>query len=306
MPGPLKGNVDHSATNFDRRAERLDERADALGDAAKKKLIEAEASVAAAGQSTKDAFESLSNAGANALLTGRAVAEGAGHTGNAVGHALKGAGYGAVGALGWVGEGAMGGARFVARNLARGFAAIANALAGKSGPQLTVVELQGDKNAERFSSRMFGKAGDEFKKTAAASREAWASYTEAVKHAAGAGKDLAQVAGHTAGVAAHLVTAAAKVGHAGVDGLAALGVRTAAVAVEAAGQGLEGARDLAILSARFSAAVAEVVGNADHGKVKVEVMVDQKVAAYQSELQALVQRDPAMAPYVQRLQLQTP
>lgn len=196
----------------------------------------------------------------------------------------------------------MSGARFVARNLARGFAGIANFLSGRSGPQLTVVEIQGDPRAERFSQRMFGKAGDEFKKTGAASKEAWACYTEALTHAARTGRDLGQAAGHAAGVAANLALAAAKVGDAGVDRLAQLGVRTAAAAVDAAGQGLEGARELAILSAKFSAAVAEVVGNADQGKLKVDVMVDQKLAAYRAELDALVQRDPALAPYAARLQ----
>lgn len=301
MAGSIKGPID-SPTHFDRLAERLDEQADGVADAAKKKLDDAGRSVAAAGSTRQDAFEDLSRAGANALLATGALADGARHTGNAVGHALQGAGYGAVGALGWVGEGALSGARFVAKNVARGFAAIANLLAGKSGPKLTVVELQGDKNAVRFSEKMFGKAGSEFKKSAAASKEAWASYTEAVTCAARSGKDVAQAAGHVAGVAGHLVVAAAQVGEAGVTKLAELGVRTAAAAVDAAGQGLEGARELAILSAKFSAAVAEVVGNADQGKLKVDVMVDQKLAAYRAELDGLVQRDPALAPFAARLQ----
>lgn len=286
-------------TNFDRIADNLNADAGKLSRDVEKQLDLAEKNLGKAGQAGRDAFVAVAQAGAEIALGTGAAVEGGGHALDAVGHALQGVGYGAAGVGGWALEGAAEGVRFVAKNLAKGFAGIANFLAGKDGPKVTVVEVEGDATGQRISEKMFDKAKGKFRAAGDDLGRAWNAWAESVGHAAAAGGNLALAAGHVAGVAANLAEAGAHYGVAAVDTVASAGVELAAVAVRAAGEGVEGARDLAILSAKFSAATANVMANPGDGKV--EVQVRHQLEGYGKELHRLAKQSPQLAPMVQRL-----
>lgn len=292
MPGPIKSS--EPKTNFERLSTDLRADSKNLSEISKRELEGAGASVGRAGESSKDAFESLAGAGVNVAMSGVKLGQGGGQVAGAVGHLATGAGYAVAGAGGWVGEGVLSGARFVARNLAHGFAAIANLLAGKNGPQVTVRDVEGDPNAVRFSDKMFGKAGREVNFAKADAARGWNAWTQSVINAAGAAGNLVRVAGHLAGAAGGLVQAATQTGLAGVAQLARAGVELSSVAVNAAGEGVEGAREVAILSARFSAATANTIGNVDQGKVKVDESVAAQLATFHGELLELSAGKPRL------------
>lgn len=283
--GGKPGGVDMNV--FDQRAKQLREAADDLQGSASKMLEKAKADVHAAGDHGAEAIGHLAGAGANAVMATGAVIEGTVDVMAAGGHAIGAGGYAVAGAGGWAAEGVASAGRFVSKNLARAFAALANMMTNvlKDGKTCTVKELAGDPNAVRFSEEMFGKAAEQLNKSADHMAMAWNSYVEAVDHLAGAGANVVYAAAHTAAVAGHLAKAVGEVGLAGLDDLAAVGLRAAAVAVEFAEKGMEGARDAAILSAKISAATANALAIAGQGKV--EVKVGDKIAAFEKELEAL-------------------
>lgn len=258
---------------FDRQRANLENAAEELKKGAKEQLEEAGRHVDAAGDHASMATGHVVAAGVRALAATGAVLEGTVDVLEAGGHAAAAAGYATVGAGGWVIEGIASAARFVAKNVARGFAALANAFTSilRDGKTVTVRELAGDPNAVRFSEEMFGKAAGELNKAGAAMNAAWNSYIEAVDNAFLAGTHVALAAGHTAAVAGNLLAAAKDLGDAGALKLAELGTRVAAKAVQLAEDATEEARDFAILSAKISAAVANRLAIAGQGEIKVEV-----------------------------------
>src|SRR5262245_33886157 len=286
-------------TNFDRIADKVSAESGELSQRVEKQLESAEKNLGQAGQAGRDAFVAVAQAGAEIALGADKAVEGGGHAARAVGHALQGVGYAAAGVGGWVVEGAAEGVRFVAKNLARGFAGIANFFAGKDGPKVTVVEVEGDATGQRISQKMFDKAKGKFKAAGDDLGQAWNAWAESVGHAASAGGNLALAAGHVAGVAANLVEAGARYGMAAIDKVAAAGVELASLAVRAAGDGVEGARDLAILSAKFSAATANLMANAGDGKV--DVQVKQQLESYGKELRHLANKHHDLRPLVAKL-----
>jgi len=287
MPGPIKPK-----TNFDRAADSLQADSGRLLDKADAQLEKAVAALEKAGVARKDAFDALKAAGSQLALAGDQAADGGSHAIDALGHALAGLGYTAAGVGGWALEGVAEGVRFVAKNLAKGFAHIANFLAGKDGPKVTVVEVEGDPEFKRLSERMFDKASGRFRHAGDDLKLAWNAWAEAVGHAAASGRSIADAASHVAGAAAGLIEAARLYGLAALDTLAAAGAELAAAAVRAAGAGVEGARDLAILSAKFSAKVANLMANPGDGTL--EVAVQQQLGSYARELKALVAKKPEL------------
>ncbi|MBN2358331.1 MAG: hypothetical protein JXR83_02700 [Deltaproteobacteria bacterium] len=272
---------------FQKDAAALRKAADDLQGGARELVKDAKQDVAAAGAHADEAAKHLAGAAANAVYATGALLEGTADVLGAAGHAGAAGAYAAVGTAGWIAEGISSAGRFVAKNLARGFAAIANAMTNvlKDGKFTTVRELAGDPNAVRFSDEMFGKAAGQLNKSADLMNAAWNSYVECIDHMAGAGANVAYAAGHTAAVIGHLGKAAAEIGASGVVELAALGAEAAAVAVEYAEKGFAGARDAAILAAKISAATANALAIAGQGEVKVDVA--DKIKGFQQELKAL-------------------
>lgn len=272
---------------FQKDAANLRNAADDLQSGARDLVKDAKKDASAAGAHADEAAKHLAGAAANAVYATGAVLEGTADVFGAAGHAGAAGGYAAVGTLGWVAEGVSSAGRFVAKNLARGFAAMANLMTNvlNDGKFTTVRELAGDPNAVRFSDKMFGKAAGELNKSADMMNAAWNSYVEAVGQMAGAGANVAYAAGHTAAVAGHLTKAAAELGASGVVEMAALGAQAAAVAVEYAEKGFAGARDAAILAAKINAATANALAVAGQGEVKVDVA--GKIKGFQQELSAL-------------------
>ncbi len=272
---------------FDATRTNLDKAADQLKDDAKGLVQDAGNRVDAAGDHATEAASHLAGAAANAVYATGAVLEGTADAFDAMGHTAKAGALASAGALGWAAEGVSMAGRFVAKNVSRGFAAIANLFTGvlKDGKSVTVREMAGDPNAVRFSDEMFGKSAKELNRAGESMNAAWNSYVDAVGHAAGSATNVAMAAGHTAAVAGNLATAAAEVGAAGVVKLAELGTRAASVAVEYAEKGVEGARDATILAAKISAATANALAVAGQGDVKVDV--NKQIEEFQAQLAQL-------------------
>lgn len=272
---------------FDRTRTQLENAADGLKEAAKQELQNAQGNVQDAGDHASAAVGHVIASGVRATMATGDVLKGTLDALDAAGHTAKAGGYGAVGVAGWMAEGVASAGRFVAKNVARGFAALANALTDvlKDGKSVTVRELAGDKNAVRFSEKMFGKAAGELNKAGDAMNAAWSSYVSAIDNAAMSGVHVGMAAGHTVGVAGNLVLAAKDLGDAGALKMAELGARVAGHGVQLAENATTEARDAAVLAARISAAAANRLAVAGQGKVTVES--DQ---AFQKQLSAFEQQ----------------
>lgn len=276
---------------FDRTRQNLEKAADSLQEGAKTELANASANVDAAGDHASMATGHVLAAGIRATMATGAVLEGTLNALDAAGHTAKATGYGAVGVAGWAVEGVASAGRFVAKNVARGFAALANAFTDvlKDGKTVTVRELAGDPNAVRFSDKMFGKAAGELGRAGDSMNAAWASYINAVDNAMASGIHGVMAAGHTVAVAGHLAGAAKDLGDAGALKMAELGTRAAGHAVQLAEDATVEARDAAILAARISAATANRLAVAGQGEVTVEVnkSFDAQLADFEKQLAAL-------------------
>jgi hypothetical protein len=277
----------HTPNVFDREAANLRKAAKELQSDANTMVKEAAKDVNAAGGHANAAGAHLAGAAANALFATGALVKGSLDVMEAGGHAGAAAGYAVAGAAGWSLEGIASTIRFAFKNVARGFAEMANHLTNllKDGKFTTVRELEGDPKAVRFSEKMFGKSAAELNKSAQFMNSAWNSYVQSVTHLAGAGANVTLAAAHTVAVAGHMAKAAAEVGVAGVAQLAKMGVQAAELAVRMAEKGVEGARDACILAAKISAATANSVAIAGQGQVKVDV--SEEIASFQAQLKAL-------------------
>ena len=239
----IQGGV---TTNFDKISQDMNKTADSLKQSAINQKNEAGQAVGVAGQHGVEVLTNLAGAGANAIFATSKFVEGIGTTAAAGAEAAAAGGYVAAGVAGWTTEGVREGGQYVAKQAARGFGGIANAMTRiiGDGKQTTVRELQGDPTAQRFSERMFGKAADKLQLSSDTMNAAWNAYGEALIHASGVGGNLVLAAGHAAGVAVNLGKAAALTTSAGATKLAEFGVRVGSTAVQAAEQGVMGARDL--------------------------------------------------------------
>jgi hypothetical protein len=279
------GNRDPNV--FAKNREALNNASDSLQQGAKEALKGATADLKSADAHTQMAIGHVVAAGVRAVESTGHVLKGTADAFEAAGHAAAAGGFAGLGALGWAAEGVSMAGRFVAKNVARGFAGLANVFTSvlKDGKTTTVRELAGDPNAVRFSDQMFGKASDQLNKSAAAMNAAWGSYVNAVDSAMMSGVHAAMATGHVVAVAGNLATAAGKVGAAGVLELADLGVQVAKYANNAAEAATVEARDAAILAAKISASVANKLAVAGQGEVKVDVSDELK--AFQKEFAQL-------------------
>lgn len=279
------GNRDPNV--FAKNREALNNASESLQQGAKEALKGASEDLKSADAHTQMAVGHVIAAGVRAVESTGHVLKGTADAFEAAGHAAAAGGFAGLGALGWAAEGVSMAGRFVAKNVARGFAGLANVFTSvlKDGKTTTVRELAGDPNAVRFSDKMFGKASEQLNKSADAMNAAWGSYVNAIDSAMMAGTHAAMATGHVVAVAANLATAAGKVGAAGVMQLADLGVQVAKYANDAAEKATVEARDAAILAAKISAAVANKLAVAGQGEVTVNVSDELK--AFEKEFAQL-------------------
>lgn len=278
---------------FDRTRQNLENTADGLRENAKTFLNDAKDCLNDAGDGVNAAGAAAGLAATKALNATADVVVGVKDTMVAAGHTTAAGGYGVLGAAGWAVESVASTGRFAAKNVARGFAALANAFTGvlKDGKTVTVRELAGDPNAVRFSQKMFGNASDQLSKAGDSMNAAWRSYGEAIDNMAGAGGQTLAAAKHTAGVAGNLLAAVGAVEFAGAAKLAELGTRVAAGGVQMAENGVEAARDTAVLSARISAAVGNTLAVAGQGEITVDQRkeLEMQIASFEKEFAQLQQ-----------------
>jgi len=178
-------------------------------------------------------------------------------------------------------------------NMAKFFSTLFNALGdhlGKTDKASLAVEILGDPTAQRFSSRMFEKAGDQIKLSGEALDYAWDAYADALGNAAGSVANAGYAAIHAGAVLGNLGAAALYAGEAGVAKMAELGVRAARVGVIYAEKGVEAARDATLLAAQASAAAANALSRPDQDKFKISVgdlkAMEAQVVALEKAAQA--------------------
>ena len=294
MTNPIKGGGSIVPNNFERAAQDIQKSADQLGQTAAQQAATGDADLIKAGQNLGDAYVHGADAAGHAAQSLGAAVEGTGHVVVAGAHVGAAAGNAAAGALGWVGEEISDAAKAVCRGVAKGLASIAQFFAHLGDEDMQVTAKRVQNNEVKFSAQMFGKADQHLDQAASQLDRAWNSYVQSVSAAASTAVDLGGVAGSVAQAAGNVSLAAANYGLAGVSKMAQFGSELAKVAVEAAGSGAVGARDLLILSAKVSAGAANVMGNADQGKI--EVQVKERMAQFQGELQRLVAQQPQLAP----------
>ncbi|MFC1611036.1 hypothetical protein ACFL6C_08760 [Myxococcota bacterium] len=280
QPSPSTSCFDRSSASLERAGDRIDKEGDA---AFRRAGLHAEDTM----DHATYAVGHLLGAGANATATLGNVLKGTAYTARAGGHLMAAGGLSVAGVGAAALESLTSAGRWVAKNVARGFAKMANLMTRLlgDGQTTTVRQLEGDANAERVSDRLFSAAGNQVFQASVAMRTAWNAYVEAVGHAVGAGANLVCVAGHTAGVAGHVAAAALEAGTAGVLELAELGTRVAAIGVQYAEAGVQGAREAMIVSARIAAATANLLAQPDQGKV--EVSARKQLASFAAEMRRL-------------------
>jgi hypothetical protein len=268
MPSVTNVNV------YQRAAAALQDTANTLNQATSDALKDAGGAVKDAGYHGGEALAHVAGSVTNAVLAGAHAVDGTVSVGEAGGRAAAAVAIGAVGGAGWVAEEGLSGARLVFANMAKFFSTLFNALGshlGKTDRASLAVEILGDPTAQRFSERMFEKAGDQLKLSGAALDYAWDSYAEALGNAAGSITNAGYAAIHAGAVLGNLGAAALYAGEAGVAKAAELGVRAARVGVIYAEKGVEAARDATLVAAEISAKAPNALARPDQDKFKISV-----------------------------------
>lgn len=224
----------------------------------------------------------LGSAAANAALSTTEAVAGTVDALDSLGHLAAATALAGAGTLGWVVDGIASAGLFIAKNLARGFAGLADLFTGKlkDSKTTTAREIAADPDAARFCEKMFGKAAEQLQKSGDAMSASWNSYVNAASLAASSVGNAAMVARHGAAVIGNVIESGLNYYTAGFMKLTELGARVAGFAVKSAEKGLVGARDAAVLMARIVAAAATA---GKDGTVDVE----DQVKAFEDELKQL-------------------
>jgi hypothetical protein len=268
MPSVSNVNV------YQRAAAALQDTANSLNKATKDVLKESGKAVGRAGDHAVESLSHSAGAVTNVVMAGAHAIDGTISVAEAGGRAAAATAIGAVGTAGWVAEEGLSGVRYAFANLAKFFSALFNGLGshlGKTDRASLAVEILGDPTAQRFSERMFDKAGNQLKLSGDALNYAWDSYAEALGNAAGSVVNAGYAAIHAGATLGNLGAAALYAGAALPAKMAELGVRAARVGVIYAEKGVEGARDATLLAAKASASVANALARPDQDKFKISV-----------------------------------
>ena len=284
-------------TNFDAVSRDLVNDAGTLGRRAKQATRGAERALDAAEVDAARAALHLVGATVNLGAAAEKLVKGSvvDVMGRGMGHGALSVAAQAGGIAAKGGEETLGFAATVCHRVGEAMVALANRLHAVigDGRMTTVREIEGHPQ-QLLSTEMFRMAAREREKSAAGFRAAIASYRQAVLDTLGAGVNVAYVAGYAARATADLGHALVRTGEVQALALERRLTLLAAVAVQAAEQGLEGAASLLELNSRMFAAAGNVLAEPVGGD-KLRVHTTELLGACDASVRDLLKKDPRIA-----------